>query len=1669
MPKLEYNFNEQQLDLILDSVEETTSIFNPINKHYVKMSVRTEDGDYIRSYYSNLDIEGNKVTYIPSGEPESEIASVEILSGADGYFFNPNMMSGIDTTNLQEDDILRTSGNHWTENNADFEIIQVMNGAIMVAPGLANLSYRDIPTFQVFRDMTIEASTSDWYPNSTPQLRIYKDNNDNLYFKPNESLEMYNDIPQGNYKLQFDFLDNPFEYRGIMYNDHYFFITEISPSRKEVRVIIRDESGNRVSANNDNFSFFITTEGEYNFDHVLTLSQNINIPIVNYAIDEITDAANASIIIKLGNPIPSGISLLSEVGIEKELITTQTEDIWYRTDLRGELLIGDGLERSGFIEVDSNDQVADTFQSYSDITSSLVDSGIENWILSGSDVNLNIDYNEFANHSFFGSAEQKLKNFKAKVSEIEDYHTKISSSLSGAGVAITGDSTNKKDIRKDLFGKIQDVVDTFTPYERFLYYDNQSETTASAPGLGKNYAHDVPVNTNELNATLTKYDGFDIVYKHTGSNATSYIDLFTNQYKVEEKPFFNYSDSVYLSYLWKADDSLDGHITWENRNTSYGSSKRIPHDAFSNNKLLSEVGRITGSQYIRVIYEASQSYWAPSLTGSNDNGQIINGDVGEIDNWSDSEQWDILSGSNVTGSYPIRLVGDFYPSLGTTVTSSGVPFTGSVMPAGELFRIYWPDNGGSSEITSSYITDIKLTTKDPSDALPFSFVYSTGSSAWTDWYDERLTLAQSFDDDNIHSLVNNLPKLIRDDSESTDLKLFINMFAEQFDLIRSYIDNYLSFYKRQYNKLESVPTNLMPILAENLGWELIQPFTGSIAEYLGTSEHDISTNDRTVEEITHNTWRKILNNLIYIYKTKGTLEGIRSLLNTFGYPPDTINVREMGGSTTEQGSTTINDDITTLLSGLGGETDNVSYVTSTEEFHSYNFNGDTNRILNFDWGTNQATDINTLEFVFNAQPSSNTQVLIESVGSTLWDLRLVPSASSTTVGKMEFRLNNSHTGSSAIASNAISMSSAYLPFNVNAKLWNVMLQRMTGSISGSGIQEYRLVTGLQDNDKITQFNAVSMSVSGGASPDSNYYANQNWIGTGSLDSEVSGNLRIGRTYTGSLAEFRTWTTALSASKFKQHILNKASVVGNNITSSLNELVYRYRLNENWKSGQSNPKIYDANSENITDYSLTVESDVLTGSALYDRNEVDIVKFSLRMGGSDQPNSNKIIINPSEPVISNLNPDTDSRRRIYDKKVEQKRYNTRKVQIVRSPQKVLNDFIIDTIADYSIDDKFGDPADLYETQYTSLDKFRNDLFDHFNVSVDINKWIRAQANALNQSFTDAVKKVLPARSAVENVSVQFEPTLLERNKAKMPTAKVQHGSDIGYLETDDDVSSYITLDNSTNEAAQEGEYDVTDNITETGTNEASRDAEYDVTDNITKEATYAVSRAGEYSITDNIIETGTREAFYEGIESYIASQSHDSFVNLADSWGTSSDDTHFVNMAWSGSGDPDNDTWRNVNHYEERFVFQTVGDVEIISSSRTNSIANSMPDFTEQRFFLSREIRDTDKGYTYYSYIKNGSDTKGIQDGRPVGRTAYFSTGSDGDIVYPSNHWINTSEEGMRTNFIDGTQNVGGQYMELSEWEDLSTSSFYSVKVTGEDQLVVRRGKATKTSIGISRK
>ena len=1233
-------------------------------------------------------------------------------------------------------------------------------------------------------------------------ITIYYDTNDVPYVKPNEVLDT-NFVPQGNYTLQFDFYRDTIDEIINSYNvddtdtdileEAKYTITEISPSRKEVRIIVKS---NDDTFNQEQFDYEIGggttfaeyledsflsdsdgTNSPYQFHHVLNITRGRNILITNYTFDSTTNPNNTTLVLRLHSPLPDDVVNFNDIFINRELIQQQTQDIFYISNITS-FVLGDALppDIESFSDVTPN-ETQDDYQDFNDLyesgsfdenTSDIISASISN-----PDVNLNVDFNKFENHVFFGSAVSKLENFKTKVVEIEDYLTELSKSLNPSSGS--NSSTHLGDRRKKLFNKIQNVKNNFTPYERFMYNDNQHTSTSSAPGIGTNLVSSMPVtmSTNQPNnAVLSNYQGFKTVYKHTSEGATAgkTIKMFSDKYYVQDAPFFNYSSSIYLSFLMRADefikgpDSSKGYIQWNNNNVY--KDPEIPSNALSKVNLMNPAA--TGSEYRRHVYVASQSFWRPT--------SVVNYNVGNGDpefNPSTAAHYEILSGSNITGSYLIKAPTNYvtYPSIYSgSVINENTEFNGSIMPMGELFRIIWSGSAASANPTSSFTTDIKITLKDPRNALPFSHLYSTGSTEWTNWYDGIYSSASAYDDDNIHSLKNNLPDYIREDSDSGDLKTFLHMIGEHFDLLRNYIDNYSSFYKRKYKTKESVPNNLLPILADNLGWEAINPFTGSLAEYFSNNSYD-----NNIQQIGESTWRKSLNNLIYIYKSKGTFNSVRALLNIYGYPADMLQVTEYGGSTEEHNPTIITSTPDALVEGLNSSKGNISFESEKQELFTINLRG-TNK-LNFDWWTNNANG-DGIEFVFSSPKTTSDQILVESSGSggeTMWDISLVTSASDSTKGQLRFRLNNSLTGSLAIASNAVSMSTDYYNLK-DTSLWNVMLQRMTSSLSSAITQSYQLSLGLQDEDKIKKFEIVSMSVH-------NPLTNVNFISGSSLDitssAPVSGNLVFGETFSGSMSEIRNWSGSLSASKFKQHILNKFSTVGND-ENGFKQRIWHYKLNENIKSGSANKLFKDANLNYFKNYS--VSHSLTNNGALYNRRVIDVIKLVPRIDVNNQKNSNKIIVDPDETVLFNLNPTKKSEQTLYDKSTTKgrKRINTTKIDIVKSPTDPINKYITNNLADFDLTSKFGHPNTAkFSSSYKELDDLRDTLME--NVTVDVNKYIEGQKRVFNTSIIKSIKNVLPGRSTLNSTGVSIKPDFLLRSKYKYHPVSIHTGSDAGVYE------------------------------------------------------------------------------------------------------------------------------------------------------------------------------------------------------------------------------------------------------------------------------------------------
>ena len=1577
---------------------------------------------------------------------------------------------------------------------------------------------------------------------------IYENNTDgNIYIKPNEIMNQYG-LPEGNYKIQIDFLQQV----KPTTNHYEFLIRQVSPSRREVRLKLID----RNITNDDSIISDLTdklngADGRYAFKHVLNTGAGNNLPITNFQFDVVTNGRDdQSIILRLYEPISVGV--LNYVTIEKEVLITQTQDIYYFSDVQSDDS-GGGLDadsQENWINPDGNND----YQNYNELTSSLTNYTIEN-IISQSNYNypnLNIDYNEFSNHTFFGSAKTKVENFKTKIERIQNYYGEISTSLSTPNAVNSfNDSGSVVELRKTLFNKITDEIKSFTPYENFLYFDGQSKTTASAPGLGKNYADTIPVTlqTDKGEAkTLNGHDGFDVVYQYHDQrldeelNAddeanrgipSSHMDLFTGKYFVHEKPFFNYSGSIYLSFLMKSMHTAfngDGILTNDNVNSLDGNGNiPIPSSTFNTTDLVKPT--LTGSEYRRVVFRVSRSYWAP-FTDEIDN------DIHDINfNVSTDSQIMILSGSMKTASYgSIKDSTGLYPI--TALSSSngeplpaGFEFVGSCMPAGELFRLNISSGSGDvgSEtgaaatgliVSASFLTDVKVSFNDPTNVLPFDNIFHTSSADWTNWYNGTLDSASLFDSENIHSFESNLPLYIQESVDYADVKDFLSLQGEQYDVVKNHIDSLQNINKRGYDKTDSPAENILPVVLNNLGWEAINPF----AENLSTLLENTLTGVTSVDDVKNQTWRKTLNNLIYIYKSKGTKNAVRALLNVYGYPPDVLAIQEFGGSTQNQISLggSINDNPPTSTNIIDTDllraTGSVSFNKKRQKLHRYIIGNKPERTIRTKWWMDDANP-NTIEFVYKHFKTTNTQTILESSGSgaeTLWDLRLVPSTDGIS-SSFEFRLNNSETGSLAIASNAVSMSTTFSTKN-DGQLWNVMLQRMTSSISGSGTNEYRLHASLQDRHRIETYNYITMSVSGGSTVDSNYRANENWPHTGSFrgtDIITSSNLYIGETFSGSLAELKTWATPLSISRFRQHTLNKFSTVGNTINSHKEEMIYHFKLNENYNSSSissSTQNMFLIDSSPTTtykDYSFLISGSLVSGSLLYGFDYVNSIKFNLQDNTLNKSVTDKSIINPKRTIQGNLSPTKSAVKSLTlrDGNNKPSFVTSPKLELNRSPQDFVNDYILNNLDSRNFELFYGNPKSFHSSSYGDFDTFRREFFEAHPIQVDNNKFIRAMENMFNHSIIEGLKSVIPARSTLSdrnaNMGVMIKPTILEKQKYEhrkysietnpgLTTGSIELAKNTNYksgftitgsLELPKSGSTsgnLITIETGSVLLPFSGSINVSDSgslnstLFFTSSLDLPLSSSINIVDSGSSNSVFFLSSSVSFPHSCSInlslnSYNNTLGSFNSGISttgSFVflpksgtidyASRTNESFINIQNSYGTSSTDTHFINYS-SKSADGD----FNIGHIDTRNVFHMIGDVEIYSASKGTG-SNDSSNFTDYSKFLSRQILDNEihKDIIYESYISQSDGNRGPQKGRAMGKTRYFSTGSDGNIILPNNH-VDRYPNPFKNQMYKGSLNSQPGFLQVQH-EDYSTSSFYRVKVTGgETQIRVQSGKGIK--------
>ena len=205
-----------------------------------------------------------------------------------------------------------------------------------------------------------------------------------------------------------------------------------------------------------------------------------------------------------------------------------------------------------------------------------------------------------------------------------------------------------------------------------------------------------------------------------------------------------------------------------------------------------------------------------------------------------------------------------------------------------------------AEKSGSYIQPVPKT----NSSMPYQ-LYSVNSNEFKTWYSNLYSDAVTYDTYNNNSLARAIPEYIQLDQNNDQLFIFVNMLGHHYDILYTYINHMTRINKREENPKLGMPNELLYSVAKQFGWNLQNgnQYADLWQYVLGTSQTGTPlTGSNTVgdpsvpgRDMTYTVWRRIVNNLPLLLKSKGTKRSIQALLSCYGIPNSMISINEYGG------------------------------------------------------------------------------------------------------------------------------------------------------------------------------------------------------------------------------------------------------------------------------------------------------------------------------------------------------------------------------------------------------------------------------------------------------------------------------------------------------------------------------------------------------------------------------------------------------------------------------------------------------------------------------------------------------------------------------------------------------------------------------------------------------
>jgi hypothetical protein len=633
-------------------------------------------------------------------------------------------------------------------------------------------------------------------------------------------------------------------------------------------------------------------------------------------------------------------------------------------------------------------------------------------------------------------------------------------------------------------------------------------------------------------------------------------------------------------------------------------------------------------------------------------------------------------------------------------------------------------------------------------------LYSVTSSQAINYYNGLIDSASIFDAFNDARLTKMIPASIVEDPLNSDYVLFVDMIGHHYDITWSYIKALTSINEREEHPYDGMPNELLYDVAKSMGWKLTHGKDRSElwnfavgTDKFGNYIQSGSLPSKSHEQINYEVWRRIVNNIPYLLKSKGSARAVKALIATYGIPQTFLSIREYGGPMVED----------------------VRPIWEHERF-VYHLRMDTDNYITTPW--DKIADIDPQTY-FNREPTSIDTIEIQFQQNMIrtsslfnkgddFAVILEPTDKKAGRGNIHFYLN----GGSGYKSASINDVPLF-----DSTMSTLLVQREVSVDDINQNNEYKLQYRRNRKDRISTSRSASIGIEG--STESSY--NAAWtgsgvlnIGKGNLPSSGTPSMWAGANYmSGSIQEIRYWANPLKDIVVDEHTLSRESYHGNTVTSSYFDLKFRFIPDSQIKNVSSS---YDGilsqhpnRRINTTEDGRPLSASLFNFESHSLRGVTEEYFTKVPSAGANNILSNKVRLEPNR-LTGVLDP---------EKKKEKSKYDTspvdsNQVGVYLSATKMYNEDIYNHTGYFEIDNYIGNPDNRsgFAEQNTELDYIRRQVFKKYSSRNLINTAIDILSR-YDFSVFEQIRQTMPARVDY-NSGILIEPHVLERPKIKSAT-------------------------------------------------------------------------------------------------------------------------------------------------------------------------------------------------------------------------------------------------------------------------------------------------------------